>query len=456
MSESVATSIGNSSLPRNESLWALTERTLSLGLGAAAVVVSYITKAAWSTIASTNGWILFFLVAKPLVDLTWRWQLLRFSEQDINLQAVVGSLIVVCGLARIWHLRKETPLPRLGALLLICSALSVLYSPSAMGLNELIRLYSGFVFLFIGGEALCRRERFDWFAKVFVGVVSVPVLLAFMQVAGLLPFDYWDWIEGQQIGRASGTYNTPLGLVYLFMYSVPLALYLLERTNSWLLRLSVGASLLALGLTYHRTGYIAIAAQVVLWLLLKKKFAVALSLCAVACLAAALYAGAVRALYEPLTAAVQGDVDVSSDQFLRGRGLIWATYLADYAQGTPVHWMIGRGGSVLHGSLFLDEMGENDPHNDFVRLLHDYGIVGMVLYIWLLWRLAVSGWRGLRSGPFPDGVGRVLLVSLLAVLILSTTGEPTRYPSAILYLCSLGSVAIVLERSSQVQEPESS
>ena len=427
-----------------ESLLTLIGRTFVTALMALAVSATYVAESGRKAVASSNGWVLFFLITKPLIDLTWRWEFLKFSEQRVNLQAVIGVLIIGFASVRAWHLRRKITYVRPAVLLLSVATISVLYSPSSWALNELIRLYSGIAFFFVAGEALQKQMNFDRFALAFVAVVSVPVLLAFVQVAGLVPFDYWDWIDGQEVGRASGTYNMPLGLIYLFMYSIPFTLYLLERGGGWFLRISLAASLLALGFTYHRTAFIAIAAQLILWLLLKKRFAAAFGLCAAGCLAAVLYAGAIRTLYAPLTSAVQGDVDVSSDEFLRGRGIIWATFLADYAQGSPVHWLFGRGGSVLNSSLLLDEMGENDPHNDFVRLLHDYGILGMLLYISLLARLTVTGWKALGGGPFPNAVARMFLVSLVAVLILSFTGEPTRYPSAILYLLSLGSLMFVL------------
>jgi O-antigen ligase/polysaccharide polymerase Wzy-like membrane protein len=324
--------------------------------------------------------------------------------------------------------------------MLLLAMLSVMYSPSSWGFNELIRLFAGVAFFFIAGQALARQVVFDKFAIAFITVVSLPVVLAFLQAAKIIPFDYWDWIDGKQIGRASGTYDTPLSLVYFLMYTIPLTLYLLERRNSWPLRLSLGASLLALVFTYHRTAFIAITVELLIWFLLKGQYKLVLGLCAAGFLAVVLYAGAFSTLYEPLTDAVEGNVDVSGDEFLRGRGVIWATFLADYAQGNPIHWLIGRGGSVLNGTLFLDEMGENDPHNDFVRLLHDYGAIGIFAYLTVLWRLTTRARRFRGSNTFLDGIARLFLVSLVALLILSFTGEPMRYPSAVWYLFSLASI----------------
>ena len=291
---------------------------------------------------------------------------------------------------------------------------------------------------------MSKQPSFDRFAYAFVAVLSLPVVLALLQSAGIVSFDYWDWIEGLQIGRASGTYTTPLGLIYFLIYSIPLTLYLLERNHSWVLRISLGASLVALACTLHRTAIVAIAVQLLLWLALKKKLKRLLALVLMGTIGLVLYAGAFRTLYAPLSDALHGDVDVGGDQFLRGRGVIWATFLADYAQGNPIHWLIGRGGSVLNGSLFLDEMGENDPHNDFVRLLHDYGLLGVLAYLAALTRLCAIAWKLRNTTAFADGLARVFLVSLAAMMILSFTGEPMRYPAAVWYLFALASVLVTL------------
>jgi O-Antigen ligase len=441
----------NPGIVSEESLLTLIGRTFVAVLAVVAVGTAYVADSCRKAIASSNSWVVFFLIAKPLIDLTWRWEFLRFSEQRVNPQALIGVLIIGFAGVRAWHLRRELTYVRPAVWLLSVAMISTLYSPSSWALNELIRLYSGVAFFFVAGEALRKQVNFDRFALALVAVVSIPVLLAFMQVAGLLPFDYWDWIAGHQVGRASGTYNMPLGLIYFLIYTIPFSLYLLERGGGWVLRISVAASLLALGFTYHRTAYIAVAVQLVVWLLLKKKFVPALGLLAAGCLAVVLYSGAIRVLYEPLTNAVKGEVDVSSEDFLRGRGIIWVTFLSDYLEGGPVHWLIGRGGSVLGSSFMLDEVGENDPHNDFVRLLHDYGILGVLLYLLLLVRLAVTGWKALSGEPFLNAIARLFIVSLIAVLILSFTGEPTRYPSAILYLFSLGALLFTLKRSSRPQ-----
>src|SRR6266478_1360473 len=226
-------------------------------------------------VVRSDAWIFFFLITKPLIDLTWRWSFFRFSEQKVNFQTFVGLVVLTLNGIAILNRGTRHQLPRRVLLFLGCATLSVIVSPSSWGFNELLRLFAGTAFFYTAGRFLADPGRFDRFAKIFLIVAAVPILLSFLQIAGLLPYDYWDWIETGAIGRVSGTYNTPLGLIFLFMYVFPLALCVADGTTQtpsakkWAWFLLISASIV-LVFTYHRVGYVAIALEVLIWLYLSR------------------------------------------------------------------------------------------------------------------------------------------------------------------------------------------
>jgi hypothetical protein len=67
---------------------------------------------------------------------------------------------------------------------------------------------------------------------------------------------------------------------------------------------------------------------------------------------------------------------------------MWIAVLNDYADGAPWQWVIGRG---LGASWRLYQIL---PHNDFVRLLFETGVVGLVAFLAFCW----TAWRGMRPG----------------------------------------------------------
>ena len=393
-------------------------------------------------------WVIALLVSKPLVDLTWS---LRFGElfhQEINAQTIVAVLALCLAVAAALQEGSRLQQDRVIFAFLLWAAAAVLVTPTGWGANELIRLYSGAVFYFIAVQAFSSEERFRKFAQAFLAVMLVPVLLSYGQALGLLPFSYWDWIEGESLGRASGLYRTPLELVRLLVFAVPLALWLRERTSrgSGSRRLATAFLLLAapaLAFTYHRIGWLVIALQVFLWLFFTKRMRYAAVFLACVMVCGALFSQRVEQLWAPVQSVIQGDVEVDSGQFLRGRGANWIVFFNSWYSSNPALWFIGKGGSIAEG--FVPGFGEfesNEAHNDFIRILHAYGLVGLSLYLWILkrfWSKALAA-RRCAATVFGRDLGTILILVLVAVLILSLTTEPMRYPTCVSYLFTLAAL----------------
>jgi O-antigen ligase len=401
-------------------------------------------------LVKSDAWIFFFLTSKPIIDLTWRWEFVRVFNQRVNPQAIVAVLVVVLNsLAAVFGRRK----PRYSALvmaLLGLATFSVLLSPTSWGINELIRLFSGASFFFTAGFVLRDKKKFDRFAMVLLATVCVPLILSLFQAAGVLPYEYWDWLDGLETGRVSGTYQHPLELVFFLVYTVPLALYRWEQAEkgSGERIFLVAFFLLAacvLGFTLHRAGWIAIAAELVIWFGSKRQLKKILFGWLALVVLAVLFTGWLSVFFEPVTEIVTGEADFATGNIMRGRGLIWISFLNSYANGGPVRWIVGRGDSVAQVSLpGIVDYAENEPHNDFLRMLHAYGLAGLLLYLGLLVVFLREGLRLRGSGvPFQNRAGGILVASVAGIVVLSLTTEPMRYPTGIWYLFVLASVVVL-------------
>jgi len=397
----------------------------------------------------SDAWIFFFLATKPLIDLTWRWEFLQVFNQRVNPQAIVAVLVVVLNcLAAVFGRRK----PRYSALvvaLLGLATFSVLLSPTSWGMNELIRLFSGASFFFTAGFVLRDKKKFDRFAVILLATVCVPLILSLFQAAGLLPYEYWDWLDGLETGRVSGTYQHPLEMVFFLVYTVPLALYRWEQAEKGSgERIFLAAFFLlgacVLGFTLHRAGWIAIAAELVIWFGSKRQMKKILFGSLALVVLAVLFTGWLSVFFEPVTEIVTGEADFATGNVMRGRGLIWIAFLNSYANGGPLRWVIGRGDSVAQVSLpGIVDYAENEPHNDFLRILHAYGLAGLLLYLGLLFVFLREGLRLRGSGvPFQRRTGGILVSSLAGIVLLSLTTEPMRYPTGIWYLFVFASVVM--------------
>ncbi len=399
-------------------------------------------------VVKTDGWIFFFLVFKPLIDLTWRWEFLQVFNQRVNPQAILSMCAVVLNLIVAAHVGKKPRHFRLVLLFVGLATLSVALTPTSWSINEWLRLLSGVSFFFSAGLVLQEKNKFDRFSLSLLIAVCVPLVLSIFQLLELLPYEYWDWINQQPIGRVSGTYQHPLDIVFFLVYAVPVALYRWEEASNRITEkifLSIFLLLVFLNLifTYHRSGWIAILAELGIWYALKNQLKRVLIGSLVLLLIGVAFSSWVLTFYEPGTEILSGQADLASGQFLRGRGANWIGYLISYSEGGPVRWVFGKGGSIADLSLpgISAVLAEDEPHNDFIRILHAYGIVGLALYLSLLFVFLREGLLLRKCGqPYQARMGGILICSIVAICLLSLTTEPMRYPTGVWYLFVLGSI----------------
>jgi O-antigen ligase len=438
----------SNSIPRNSPAPGFAGRlggAAATACGATAVGVFGLASVFANWVGNSTSWVFFFLALKPLIDLTWRWSFFRFSEQGVNTQAVVGLAVLSLNGVAVLKNASWRRLPRRVLLMLAFASLSVVVSPSSWAFNELVRLLAGTTFFYTAGPLLAEPRQFDHFAKVFLWAMAVPVLLSYFQWAGLLPYDYWDWLDGQSVGRASGTYPTPLSMSFFLYYAFPIALSMAggKSQSAWAKGGAVVFLLLASGaLAFgnHRTAYIIVALQIFTWLAMTLGRKAVVAFLAVLLLAAVLSFGWLQTLYAPVGTALSGEDDIENGQLFRGRGFQWLLFLNSYASSGPLHWVMGNGASIIAGYDPEDtDVDSVEPHNDYIRILHAYGIVGLLLYLSTLVLFFKRALRLLRSTEeFPRRLARIMLLALIAIVIQSLMMEPMRFPTGVWYLFAIG------------------
>jgi O-antigen ligase len=307
---------------------------------------------------------------------------------------------------------------------------------------------------FTAGRVLNDEARFRRFAAFFLAAVAVPVLLGLLQLAGVLPYEYFEWSGAGMTGRVSGTYQHPLGLIYFVAYAIPLALYLLDRSRARPaqvipLLLLIACALVGVVFAYHRAALVVLAMQLCLWQFLTsrwKRLTVVAGLIAMLVVA---FSDALLSLFSGMEAMLRGEQALFGVEAFRGRGVVWRLFLGSLFDSHPLYWFIGKGGSFAEGWVpgagFWSSI---EPHNDFIRILNAYGLIGLGLYLAILWRMLRQALSLRRSADaFSRTIGNLLITSLAAIGLLSVTSEPTRYPTVAWYLFTLASVAEVRSRA---------
>ncbi|MEH1165416.1 hypothetical protein V6V47_08525 [Micromonospora sp. CPCC 205539] len=314
---------------------------------------------------------------------------------------------------------------------------------------EALRLIVGFAPIALLGLMLVRRGFISTRRLVLVtGVVLlgaiVHCVLAWLQVAGVIPYSfYFELANWQKIGRPSGGYYHPMSLGRLLIFSVFLVYVLKDR-----LRVPAAVRYALIGL-FVATGAVSLHRFTLICLVIivaafearrvrdliasrragtrvnrRAALLVSGAVVVVAAVAGGLWGGAI---WERVRVAFTevGSLDVRSDTFMHGRGAIWNDVAEILGRSSLDVWLFGFGYEPW------------DMHNDLIRVMVIWGVVGVVLTAAILvglYRL-VRAQTG-RSGRLP------LLVLFATLVIFGLTQKPLAYPY-FLWLFFLGVLAVL-------------
>lgn len=131
-----------------------------------------------------------------------------------------------------------------------------------------------------------------------------------------------------------------------------------------------------------------------------------------------------------------GDTNIST----QGRARLWRLVMGDSSE----NWLFGKG--LGSSSQLIAEFipGQRHPHNDYLRLFHDFGLVGLTLfvigYLALIWR----AFSRARNSDHP--IHWSAFLALIAVGLTAVTDNPFIYPYVMLPLGSLVGLSLALSR----------
>lgn len=366
-------------------------------------------------------------VAKPLIDLLWRFEIGVFTPQRIAVVLAIVLCVIylpaaIASAGRFYAYRLFPVVAVIGG-----TVPATVHHLDAASLEMFVRQLSPFLILLVLTDCFRRFPgAFHRISGAYLVVVLVPTVICYLQAIGLAPITYWDsLIDVGLVPRASGGYLHPSGFTsHLLVAYLFLSYYIIGRgiRMVWVLAY-LALTLPALMLTLHRTS-IAIALTV---------------------LAGAFFMshrGIVRKVPVVIVVTVLALLSVRSLVYLftsggyttlvgmtHGRPLIWLSYLSHFSGESRLDQFIGMGSlahirvSALLG-LILD-----DAHSDYIRVLVCYGVLGCLLLYGFIFSLAATGVRTLlwMSSWRSRAAAGTLLLSVIVTIAFSITLETFRY-----------------------------
>jgi O-antigen ligase len=123
-----------------------------------------------------------------------------------------------------------------------------------------------------------------------------------------------------------------------------------------------------------------------------------------------------------------------------GRSTMWPITWHSYLESP---W-IGKGAGSSAKELF-ERAGLSHPHNDYLRILHDFGLVGLLLWVLGFTILVRRIWRAWRDAD--DSRSRFAHVHLAALLGLAVVAIDMITSNPIVYIFIMGPLGVLVGSS---------
>jgi hypothetical protein len=357
---------------------------VSVGLSVVALVL-LVAKPLWGIMA-------IFLV-RPLVDATWAQPIIF----DFKLTELVSSFVPLIIFARmIFDDGRTRPLRDMPLKWMwfawsldaaMFSSFIMFDSDWRLGLSVLMRHLNGLTGFYML-QAYCRSER-DFLSFAWSLAIAGLFPMATGVIEGVTGI-HWKVTFGENdVIRNIGFYHDAITIRYFALQTIMgLFLILAIGKTKALLKAFCIAYILAAAFVikgaYSKSGLLTLGSWLLLWPLLRKNIK-ALTAAIVAIVVTSLYFSkeimdSIGFVFVREIAVVQGHGQV--DQTFAGRWYVWKDLVKEWIALGPFAQMFGAG-QIATGA-----------HNDYLQILFHGGLVGLCVYVLLLFSI---GWAIVRS-----------------------------------------------------------
>ena len=353
--------------------------------------------------------------------------------------ALVSLAFLAAG--TIWYLGQEahdrpppSPLVAPLAIFTIIGAFSTIAATNpGPGIVDTFKLATVVLIVLVLNELLRDEHTFRLILYAVFLSAAIPVAVGALQFLAGSGLHY-----SGGFARVHGTFNHPnpyaIYLTTLLIMGAAIFRYVRDRV-----RVPLALLLLACGvmlvLTYTRSAWIAtVAGLLVVGGLQGKKAIMIVGLAAVAV-----------ALFVPSVAARFSDLDETSTATGQaGNSLVWRFEYWQQAIDLNHNPLLGIGLSAVR----IEGSEEKAPHNDFIRVYVETGVLGLAAYLWFLARSAGITIRAL--GETEPGPYRGIVIGFAGVFaafcILSLVSNVITQLAILWYVAALATLAVVAPR----------
>jgi O-antigen ligase len=332
-------------------------------------------------------WGLFLLlILRPILDFSSEISIFEFAGSSMNLASILGICVILLLSLKVpgkFEKIKTNPLlkPWLIFLFILAIGITLSFNQSA-SIAEFVRIFSIFSLFILGFIAIKTKGDLLELTMTLIASMIIPSIIAFYQLITNtgLSLSYQDVPN-----RLFGTFAHPNLFAFSLTFSIALSLGMFFFSNKpyqkWLHTLSFSTFLILLILTYTRGAWILFAFMILIAGVLKLRKLLFFS---------ALTFFIIYLLFPLVHERVNSITTLSPYSSISWRFELWKdgleyskeALLLGHGTGTSEELILERRGSHL---------GSSAPHNDFLRILLENGLFGLVaflgIFLSLSWKL---------------------------------------------------------------------
>jgi len=363
--------------------------------------------------------LIILLVIRPAIDLWGTISLIDINTISLNYNSLTGLLVFVTGIAYLSKERKRLPaIPSIYfiASFILLAFVSLIWSPSFIdGLREFIRIAGIFIIFALSFLIISNKSHFKILLKAFTVSSLIPLMVAITQYLT----GKGEVIFGEFFKRLYGSFFYPNSLAFFLVFIIAILLFQFSQSRkieaNALYGLFALVSFLVLLGTYTRGAWLGGVLVFLAFGLVKFK----------KILLGGIILIALMCLFVPIIQERVGDV-LSLEPF---SSLIWRIKLwqgmVDFFVQKPI---FGHG---LNSFQFLSQdlqglsaLPAPEAHNDYLKLLVEMGIVGLILYLSINVKLLIFNLKNFlkNKDKFLKDASLLALI-LVGVFILMSFGD---------------------------------
>ena len=373
-----------------------------LPLAAAAAVVF-----AWLVFARFELFVLTILAMRATLD--------AFGGLGGGLGAAGAISVIFLCVGTIWlfaePISRRVPVPTFVwpvAAFVGAGAMSILVAKNQIGaIEDVIRFATLVVIVLVLNQLLTTERALKHLLVAVYVSLAIPALVGAYQVVTKSGYHV-----SAEFSRVRGTFDHPnpfaIYLTMLIIMGVALVLKVQRRSVKLMLLGAIGISGLFLLLTYTRSAWIAtLAGLLVVAFYQGKRLVPILG-----------FAVVLVMLLVPSVAERFSDLSTETTQSgAAGNSLVWRFEYWRQALELSENPIVGAGLRTVQASTDVSK----EPHNDFIRVYVETGLIGLSAYLWFLVSLARNARRSIRRtrSPLEHSVAVGFAGCLAAFLLLS-------------------------------------